>query len=112
MADGTTGAKAPFTRGDRVNVPGRFKCLIVSACWQGRDVVRERVDGMTVKTTFPGDWYVRAEFESGFGWYEGRAHEFSSDDMSTPRATCVGVLSGLRNRHNDCDCSACLPPTY
>jgi hypothetical protein len=36
----------------------------------------ERIDGMTVRSVLPGDWYVRADFESGFGWYEGKAHEF------------------------------------
>lgn len=67
---------APFRPGQRVNVPGRYNRMIVQRVWRGRDVITERIDGMTVRTVLPGDWHVQAEFESGYGMYVGYAHEF------------------------------------
>lgn len=70
------GVMPPFQAGDRVTVPGRYRGLVVNECWRGKDVLRERVNGITAVTVFPGDWYVRASFEGGSGWYEAKAHEF------------------------------------
>lgn len=54
-------SEAPFKRGDRVTVAGRYRGLVVRDCWQARS-----------------GWRVRAFFESGFGWYEGAAQEFEA----------------------------------
>jgi threonine dehydrogenase-like Zn-dependent dehydrogenase len=56
------GATSPFQPGDRVVVPGRFRCLVVRQC---------------VATRY--GWRVSADFDSGFGFYEGYATEFEKE---------------------------------